>query len=268
MLQSIGAETFISDTETSDRPVLFKIRVKTPEKWKAVLSSISRIVEEATFEVSPSEVVFRAMDISRVSLLDFTWPSTGFEFYECDRPTKIGVKVDELLKLIKRAEPTDSVEMSLEDGQLQIRFIGKYKREYRLHLIEAESALTTLPRISFNASILMDSGTFERILNDIGVVSDYVLIKAEEALTFSGKSEFGDAKIELESDDPSILEMNMREPSESLYSLEHLLKVTKNLTDLSSTVRLEFSSRMPIKLSFVDESSKIRIGYYLAPRIE
>ena len=45
----------------------FVARSQTPSEWKAVTASIQTLVEEATFDVTPDGITFRAMDPSHVA---------------------------------------------------------------------------------------------------------------------------------------------------------------------------------------------------------
>ena len=79
----------------------FIAKTKSPDEWKAIVSAISTLVDEATFEASVEGISFRGMDPSHVALIDIFWPNSAFEKYECDSLIKFGVRVDEFSKLIK-----------------------------------------------------------------------------------------------------------------------------------------------------------------------
>ena len=64
------------------------------------------------------------MDPSHVALMDIVWPNTTFDVYECDSSIKFGVRVDEFLKLMRRADKKDIVEVSVGDDSMLC--ISKY----------------------------------------------------------------------------------------------------------------------------------------------
>ena len=82
--------------------LVFSAKTTGSEEWKAVISAVSTLVEEATFEATVEGISFRGMDPSHVALIDINWPNTAFEKYECDGDIKFGVRIDEFSKLIKR----------------------------------------------------------------------------------------------------------------------------------------------------------------------
>lgn len=83
--------------------MVFSAKTGGSDEWKAILSAISTLVEEATFEATAEGISFRGMDPSHVALIDISWPNSAFEKYECDGAIKFGVRIDEFSKLIKRS---------------------------------------------------------------------------------------------------------------------------------------------------------------------
>ena len=57
----------------------FSAKTSTSNEWKAVISAITTLVEEATFEATVEGISFRGMDPSHVALIDISWPNSGFE---------------------------------------------------------------------------------------------------------------------------------------------------------------------------------------------
>jgi len=57
----------------------FSAKTTGSDEWKAVISAVSTLVEEATFEATIEEISFRGMDPSHVALIDISWPNSAFE---------------------------------------------------------------------------------------------------------------------------------------------------------------------------------------------
>jgi len=171
----------------------FSAKTNTSDEWKAIISAISTLVEEATFEATVEGISFRGMDPSHVALIDISWPNSAFEKYSCDGDIIFGVRIDEFSKLIKRAEKSESIEINIsEDSMLHVS-IGKNKK-YKMRLIESSASDTPLPKISYDSKITLSSTRFDKILRDIEVVSDYLSVKTtSENVEFSGKGDSGEA---------------------------------------------------------------------------
>ena len=245
----------------------FSAKTNTSDEWKAVISSITTLVEEATFEATVEGITFRGMDPSHVALIDISWPNSAFEKYNCDGDIKFGVRVDEFSKVIKRAEKNESIEISISDDNMLQILIGKNKK-WSMRLIEGSASDTPLPKISYDSKIGLSSSTFDKILGDIGVVSDYLSIKtATNNAEFSGKGDSGEAVINFEKGMEGLEEITVNKECTGTYSLEYLNPIVKAMGNTSDSIICEFSSGKPLRIEF-KVSNIGRIHFYLAPRVE
>jgi proliferating cell nuclear antigen len=245
---------------------LFSAKTSGSDEWKAILSAISTLVEEATFEATSEGITFRGMDPSHVALIDISWPNSAFEKYESDGDIKFGVRIDEFSKLIKRADKTESVEISILENMLLIS-IGKNK-QYKMRLIESSATDTPLPKIPYDAKIGLATTLFDKILGDVQVVSDYLTIKATATKAeFSGKGDSGEVLISLQKQQDELSEITVKEESIGTYSLEYLNPIVKAVGTASGSIICEYSTAKPLRIEF-KVANMGRIHFYLAPRVE
>lgn len=247
----------------------FIAKTKSPEEWKIINSAISTLVDEATFEATSEGISFRGMDPSHVALIDIFWPNTAFDSYKCDSELKFGVRISEFSKLIKRTDKKDELEVSISDQDvLRIKTSGSYKREYKMRLIESSSGSTPLPKLSFNSKLVLSLPSFDKILSDIEVVSEYVEIESyPEKVVFIGKSDTGEAIVIMEPNSEGLEEIDVKEESKATYSLDYLLKIVKSISSVGVAAAIEYSTKMPIRLEFRIANIG-RIHFYLAPRVQ
>ena len=245
----------------------FSAKTNSSDEWKAIISAISTLVEEATFEATVEGVSFRGMDPSHVALIDISWPNSAFEKYSCDGDLKFGVRIDEFSKLIKRAEKSDSIEINISDDSMLHVSIGKNKK-YKMRLIESSASDTPLPKISYDSKITLSSSRLDKILGDIEVVSDYLSIKTtQKNVEFSGKGDAGEAVINLEKDTEDVEDISVSQESSGTYSLEYLDPIVKAVGGTADSVICEFSTEKPLRIEF-KVANIGRIHFYLAPRVE
>ena len=172
--------------------LVFSAKTSGSEEWKAVISAISTLVEEATFEATVEGISFRGMDPSHVALIDISWPNTAFEKYECDGDIKFGVRIDEFSKLIKRADKSNAIEINISDDNMLLVTIGKNKK-YKMRLIESSASDTPLPKIPYDTKISLTSSSFDKVLGDVQVVSDYQTLNPKESQAqYSRKGDTGE----------------------------------------------------------------------------
>lgn len=248
---------------------MFVAKTKSPEEWRAVISAISTLVDEATFEATVEGISFRGMDPSHVALIDIHWPNSAFEAYECDTALKFGVRVDEFSKMIRRADKKDAVEITVgDDSMLHIKISNSYRREYKMRLIESSASSTPLPKLTFNSKVVLTAGAFDKILSDVQVISEYISIESEpKKVEFSGKGDSGEADIILDSGSEGLEELSIQEDSKATYSLDYLSKITKAVSTVGGSIAAEYSSKMPLRLEF-RVANVGRIHFYLAPRVQ
>ncbi len=246
---------------------MFLAKSKGPDAWKVVANAISTLLEEATFEVNSEGISFRGMDPSHVALIDINWPNSSFEVYECNREIRFGLRIDELIKLLKRANKNDNIEVGIEDDTLLIlKIMDSYNKRYKIRLIDATSSTTPIPKLSFNTKVGLDIQTFRDVLDDIETVADYITISTKDGkILFEGRGDLGEASIELDTNEN--IKLDIKENSRATYSLEYLSSIIKAVGSNTEELTIEFSNAMPIKLKF-KVTDVGEISFYLAPRVE
>ncbi len=249
---------------------MFKLKVSDAKPLRDMTTAISILVDEATFKIDPDGLKLRAMDPSRVAMIDFEWPKTIFEEYVCQEPTKICINISELLKLLKRAGKDESVELSLDDktGKLQIKIMGKYSRNFTMPTLEASEEEVPTPKISFNVKAKMTTQGLSQAIEDAQLVSDHVRLEAEtDKLTLSATGDLMGATITLQKGSDALLDMEAKEASKATFSLSYLSEIIKAASATSDIATIEFSTDMPVRIDF-QQVKEGKLTFFLAPRIE
>ncbi|MDA4116898.1 MAG: proliferating cell nuclear antigen (pcna) [Thaumarchaeota archaeon] len=238
-------------------------------EWKAVSSAIKTLVEEATFEVSSEGLIFRAMDPSHIALVDLSWPNSAWEKFSVDKTTKFTIRVEDFVKLIARSDAKDSIEIaSDEEDSLTLRLMNGYKREFKVHLIETTPGTAPLPKLDLDVKLSMGKSVFEKILGDISVVADQVMISSlKEGVSFSGKSDIGAANIQLDKGGAELLELDVKQEAKASYNIDYILGICKAVGSAADVVVMEYASKKPTKIQLKLNEQGCRIDYFLAPRI-
>jgi proliferating cell nuclear antigen len=249
---------------------MFKLKVADAKLLKDMATAISILIDEATFKIDPENLKLRAMDPSRVAMVDFEWPKTVFEEYTCTEPTKMCINISELLKLLRRAGKNEVVELSLDEktGRLQIRITGKYTRNFTMPTLESSEEEVPTPKITFNVRAKATTEGLRQAIEDAQLVSDHVRIEVDtEKLVFNAAGDLMGAIIEIQKGSDTLLDLETKEPSKATFSLSYLSEIIKAASATSDIATLEFSTDMPIKLDF-QQTKEGKLTFYLAPRIE
>ncbi len=114
----------------------------------------------------------------------------------------------------------------------------------------------------------MSKSVFEKVLGDISVVADQVMISAmKEGVSFSGKSDVGAASIQLDKGGADVLDLQVKQEAKASYNIDYLSGISRAVGSAADTVVLEYSSKKPCRLEYKLNEQGARIFYFLAPRI-
>ena len=249
---------------------MFKVKMADPRLLRNLMNSIATLVDEATFDINPEGIKLRAMDPSRVAMIDFELPKTVFDEFICDQPTKMCINIGELLKLLKRSGKDDFIELSLDEktGKLQITLIGKYTRTFTMPTLETAEEEVPTPKLTFNVKAKVTTDGLKTAIDEASLVSDHVRLEADsEKIVMRATGDIMGAVIELKKGSDALLDIEVTEPSKATYSLSYLSEIIKAASATSDIATLEFSTDMPIKMDF-QQPREGKLTFYLAPRIE
>ncbi len=249
---------------------MFKLKVTDAKLLRDMATAISILVDEATFKIEPDGLKLRAMDPSRVAMIDFEWPKTMFEQYECNEASKMCINISEFLKLLKRAGKDESVELSLDDktGRLQVKIMGKYARNFTMPTLEASEEEVPTPKINFNVKAKATTQGLSQAIEDAQLVSDHVKIEADaEKLTLNATGDLMGANITLQKGSDALLDLEAKEASKATFSLSYLSEIIKAAAATSDIATIEFSTDMPVRIDF-QQQKEGKLTFFLAPRIE
>ncbi len=248
---------------------MFVAKFDDAKTWQSLIGAISALVDEANFEISPKGVTLRAMDPSRIAMVDFELPKSAFSHYECDEEGRIGINLDEMDKIVKRAGAGNSLELGLnrEKNQLRITLQGRTKRSFNISLIDLGADRPPSLNVDFDINVKITAETLKEIIQDANIISDFIAIDATpDSLLISARGDTGNLEVNIGKSEEALLEYTVKQPAKSLYALEYLNDMMKAVA-ASDTVQLEFGKGTPIKLVFA-VSSGGHITYFLAPRVE
>ncbi len=249
---------------------MFQLKMSDTKLLKDMITAISILVDEATFKIEPETIKLRAMDPSRVAMVDFEWPKTVFEEYACTEPSKMCINISEMLKLLKRAGRDEVVELSLDEKtrKLQLKITGKYTRTFTMPTLEASEEEVPTPKLTFNVKAKTTTNGLSQAIEDAQLVSDHVRIEADpEKLVLNAAGDLMGATITLQKGSDTLLDLEVKEPSKATFSLSYLSEIIKTASATSDIATLEFSTDMPIKIDF-QQAKEGKLTFYLAPRIE
>ncbi len=248
---------------------MFKAVLSDAKLWRSIVESLSTLIDQANFSLTPSTLKMRAMDPIRVAMVDFELSKDAFEEYQCSAEMKMGINLEEMGKIMRRASSGDSLELLHDEktSKLLVRFRGKSIRTFSLSLLDLGSEDLPTPRVDFNVTAKLTTEAIGEAIKDAGVVSDQVKITVKpDILMMQASGDTGDALVEFRKGSESLLDLEVKEDSSAIYALNYLNDMMK-ASAISETAVLQFSTNMPLKID-LGIASGGRMTYFLAPRRE
>ncbi len=245
----------------------FNAKIKNIDEWKAVVNAIGDIVDDAMFICNNDGVTFRGMDPAHITLLDITFPKSSFESFE-SQTSFFGLNVNELKMVLNTTNSEDEVHLQINNPtSMRVSITGSLNMEYNIRLIERTEVNVPIPKIICTSKISVNSETLGRIMSNLSKISEFVSIDCfTNKVEFSGKGDSGDAKINIDNNNPDLYEIDALETTSSSYSLEYMAKIIRDIGRASKIVNIQYASKQPMHMQFEMPSAKVE--YYLAPRVE
>lgn len=272
-------------------------------KLHEFVSYASTLVDEATIEVTSEGWNLRTMDPSHVGLIDMKLGKEQFNdsdeigrYPEISENFKFGVRIDELEKALKTFKGRgryvyDPISVTIENNTL---VLSNENISQTIRLIESSCGSTPLPKLTYNAEVIVNPEFFLRALEAVYKMSEYVTIQYaepefinEKAYRFilSGKGDSGEitnkvgfisgelrtkeTDATVEKDGVVTLVTIPREKEQhATYSLDYILRILKIMKTTGQEIVVEFSTKMPVRIRFAFEKNHFETNFYLAPRIQ
>ena len=243
-------------------------KISNVSEWKAIVSGIGSIVEEAMFIISKDGISFRGMDPAHVSLLDVTFPKESFTFFE-SKDTFFAINIIDFRAILNSCSNDDTLEFSISGAhKMKIISRGTMHMEFNLKLLDRTQSNTPIPKIKSTVLAVITPAVFAQVITNLNILSEYISIKSKHnKILFKAISDSGDGTITLNKDSDELVKLEVTEDAETTYSLEYLSKIIRDIGKASESISLEYSNLNPMHMTFA-MPSKINIEYYLAPRVE
>jgi len=215
------------------------------------------------------------MDTSHVALVSLYLSMEGFESYRCDQNIVLGININNLSKVMKLADPADSITLSADQdpSTLKITFDNpKTQRstEFALNLITLDVEHLSIPDTEYSSLITINSNEFSKICKELQSLSESLTISTQaDHVQLSVEGAAGSGFIKLTNNDSDRKEdqtlIEVEEAVTQQFALNYLNLFNK-ASSLSSFTRLCLHQEQPLVTEFKIDSLGV-LKYYLAPKI-
>jgi proliferating cell nuclear antigen len=228
--------------------------------------------DEALFIAKNNGIHYRTMDYSHISLLDILIPKEAYQYYSCEgesTDTPFTVKPEELLKVLKRIDKEETIEIIVEnDGDITIKSLSVRKPlTYKTKSLDTKYEETKLPNITYAVKVNIQHNALKEALEDLSLLTNDVrIITNKEKVRFNAVNDRDTMTIEYENNRQVMIYMlDSKTECKSVYKIQELLNILKAVE--TKYVVLQYNDKTALRLQFL-LPFKCEMHYYLAPRIE
>ena len=248
---------------------MFKAKLEEVGLIKDSMKTISDLISEGLFQLKKDGIHLIAADPAMVGLVDFNMQEQIFEEFELDEETKVGLNLENLYSILRRANSDDTITLELDEDNSQFKIImeGMSTRSFSLPILNlSEDDIPSTDQLDFNIESEIETQVFEGAIKDAMVVSDSVTISADEnTINIVSEGDQSNVDFEIDSDSDGIISLEGSD-AKSMFSLDYLNKMI-GAKKLSNTLNMKLGEDFPMRLEFT-VPEKAELSFVLAPRIE
>jgi proliferating cell nuclear antigen len=217
----------------------------------------------------------QAMDTSHVALVSLNLSMEGFESYRCDQNIVLGININNLSKVMKLADPSDSITLSAEQDPSTLKIVFENTKtqrstEFALNLITLDVEHLSIPETDYSSLITINSNEFSKICKELQSLSESLtIVTAQDHVQLSVEGAAGSGFIKLTANEGDRKEdqtqIEVEEPVTQQFALNYLNLFNK-ASSLSTFTRLCLHQEQPLVTEFKIDGLGV-LKYYLAPKI-
>lgn len=238
---------------------MFELKTKGSDGWKTIIGLSFSLNEEAVIDVTEKGLDFKVMDIDKSGLVDFIWEAKDMISYKCEQPQKIGIRTDDLNKILKRAGKDDDITIS-HDGKDRLKIGIGDSKSYEIRLVDTEQITTgSSPKVQYENQVSVPFSVLKEKVDDMSIIGQFMNINmknGEIAFNITGDFQKGQTIYKNET-------IKVAKESSGNFSLSHLDNALRSVSKVDN-VELCLQDTFPLcmMMSLPDMGN---IKYYLAP---
>jgi len=247
-----------------------RLRFADARTWRYSMAAVGKIIDEAAYRFNEKGARLRAIDPSRIVLVDFSIPRDALLEYEIEKEEVVGINMEDLTKILRRATKGDELELkTLEGDRLAVSFIGRGTRTFIIPSLETMAEELPELSVEFTVKAKFPPSVFRDLIKELEPISDAIefnVVKDEEKIIAKAISDIVEAEIELTIESGALLEFEAKEDAKAIYTVDYLSDIVA-ASQAAEELIFEFGTGVPCKIEYT-LSRGGKLIFYVAPRIE
>ncbi len=246
---------------------MFKASLLEPDLLKIPISAIAELIDEGIFKINKDGISLRAADRAMVAVVDFKILSTAFDEYNLENETEVGLNIEHLLSVLKRASRKNRIILELEGNKFNITLSNGSTRKFLVPVLEiSQEEIPPIEQLQFTVKAEIKPETLRDAIKDADIISDAVTFEAQEdKFIIKAEGDISQAEVVLEKGSEDLFGLEVKEAAKARYPIDYLKKMIK-AAKLAESAVIEFAKDYPMKLTF-SVLDKVKLSFVLAPRV-
>ena len=247
---------------------MFEAKIDDISLLRDGIATVAELIDETELHIKEYGLQMIASDRAVVVVVDFYLDRSVFKEYKYTEDSRIGINLQNLLQILKRAGEGDSLTIKLSDGKIDLTLKGTSTRKFVLPLIDISREETPpIDKLDFSSSLVVNSDILSSGIDDAELITDSVIFTVrKDQLTMKGESDSSFTQLDLMKGEGGLRIVDIGEPVRARYSLDYLKKIIK-AKKMSPEAKISMANDYPMKLQF-EVPGKMQLGFILAPRVE
>lgn len=243
----------MANMKLSNSPI--RVVLESAETFLKVFSALDELCDSANIIFGEDGISISSMDSSHVCLVAVKFAKEYFEEYTINSTITVGIKVSNLVRVLKCVE--GSVLFECSDDEF---FVMTQNDKYNLKTVEIDTDEMDIPNMDVEVEITADSSVLQKYIKNIASFGDTVEFKTVgDEIIMKTSGDIG--TVELRVDQPVTIHGTMSASFASRYLVTFM-----KAANISKKIRVNLHSELPVMFEY-EFAEKSFIKFFLAPKI-
>ncbi|BCU70688.1 proliferating cell nuclear antigen (pcna) [Stygiolobus caldivivus] len=234
---------------------------------KAIIQTLTKLIDEALFEIKPEGIKLTAVDRAKISLISIDLPAEVFKEYDVQDEFRFGFNTQYMSKLMKAVKGKQAISLDADNEEVvKLTIVGAINRVFNIRNIQVLPPEVPEANFEFDVRASISSKGFKTTIGEISQVSkDSVTISATEEKVVVKGGEESKVENEFTKETGALADIEFNKEATATYDIGYIDNVLQ-LTKLTDYIKLAFSDQKPLQMEFGMEGGG-KVTYLLAPKL-
>lgn len=190
--QNTTSSAITSDTHVSgDDTHIFRLVTTAVAPIKHLMELLRDLLTEGVFECTEHGIRLFNSTHDNTCIVYMKLKADKFDDFYCKRPIRLPMRMDSLFRVIKLVENGETLTMSVDEADEHVLVVDRFnssehfRNSKRIRTIESTEDPDSIPQITYNNIIIMDSTRFQKVCKELSQFGQHVTISStEDSLSF------------------------------------------------------------------------------------